>query len=60
MSERLKQIAVGAAGSILTLILLAIWGWVSGGGLIYVLGGVTQDGLTATQADLTATADRLG
>ena len=55
MTERLKQIAVGAAGSILTLILIVIWGWVSGGGLIYVLGGVTQVDLTATQADLTAT-----
>lgn len=55
MAERLKQIAIGAAGSILTLILIAIWGWISGGGLIYFLGGVTQSDLAATKTDLAAT-----
>ena len=45
MTEQLKHVASGAAGSILALIIVAILGWASTGGLIDVLNGVTDDEL---------------
>ena len=59
VTERFKQIAIGSAGSIVTLIIVAIWGWVSGGGLIYSLDGVTQPDLATIQDDLRAAQDGL-
>ena len=53
-AERLKQIGVGVAGSLIMLIIVAIWGWVSGGGLIKVLGGAAQNELAEIQKGLTA------
>ena len=46
MNETLKQIAIGVAGGLVVLLIIAIWGWLSGGGLIVVLGGATQTALT--------------
>ena len=43
MNQILKQIATGVAGSIATLVLVAIWGWTSGGGLVDLLGGLTEN-----------------
>ena len=60
--ERLTQVAVGVAGSILTLIIVAIWGWASDGRLIGVLGGATQadvESLAMTRLDVTAMQGRL-
>ena len=42
MNQILKQIATGVAGSIATLILVALWGWTSGGGLVDFLGGLSE------------------
>ena len=40
MNETLKQIAIGAAGSFVTIVLITLWGWISDGGFVHVIGGV--------------------
>lgn len=52
----LKQIAVGVAGSLATLILIAIWGWISGGGLIHVMGGLTADDFRQIEREIRESA----
>ena len=42
MSQIVKQVAIGVAGGIVTVLLIALWNWISVGGLIQVLGGATQ------------------
>lgn len=46
MNETLKQIAIGVVGSLVTFLIIAIWSWISGGGLLHFLGG-----LSATRID---------
>ena len=57
MLQILKQLAIGVAGALLTLVLLAIWDWASEGKLISVLGGVTdsqfQEELNGTNVRVT-------
>ena len=38
----MRQIVLGAAGSFLLILAIAIWGWISAGGLVRGLGGVSQ------------------
>lgn len=41
MNSTLKQLAIGVTGGLIVILVMAIWGWVSGGGLVHVLGGLT-------------------
>lgn len=43
----MKQIVLGAAGSLLVILAIAIWGWISSGYLVRALGGVSQEQLQA-------------
>ena len=59
MATHLKQVAFGAAGSVLALVIITIaglaWGFIRDGRLIHHLGGATQANLATTQADLATT-----
>lgn len=37
----LKQLTIGVSGGFIVILIIAIWGWLSGGGLVHVLGGLT-------------------
>ena len=56
MTQILKQLAVAVAGGLITLALLAIGSWVSGGGLISGLGGVLDERF---QAEVNRTDERV-
>ena len=43
----MRQIVLGAAGSLLLILAIAIWGWMSSGDLVRGLGGVSQEQLQA-------------
>ena len=45
MNSTLRQLAIGVAGGLIVVLIMAIWGWISGGGLVHVLGGLTVSGL---------------
>ena len=54
----MRQIVLGAAGSLLLILIIAIWGWISAGGLVRGLGGVSQTQLAnaiQTQLELADT-----
>ena len=55
----LRQIVLGAAGSLLCILAIAIWGWISAGWLVRGLGGVTEGQLAdAIAAVKTAPAEK--
>ena len=41
VSQTLKQIAIGAAGSFVTILFVTLWGWISEEGLVRGLGGAS-------------------
>lgn len=50
----MRQIVLGAAGSLLLILIIAIWGWISAGGLVRGLGGVSQAQLADAIAEMDA------
>ena len=42
MPKAVKELAIGVAGGIIVILITAIWGWISVGGLVRVLGGASQ------------------
>lgn len=40
MNQTLRQIAIGAAGGVVTLLVVVIWSWIVDGGLVQSIGGL--------------------
>lgn len=52
-----KQLALAVAGSLITLLLITIWGWISAGGAVRWLGGVDQEQLDKAKAAIESTLE---
>ena len=49
MKDVVKQVLVGAVGAILAVVIFGVWTWVYGGGMIRIIGGLTEDKLSDSE-----------